>query len=385
MSAPGGTDGSHAADRTREAETGTTEGADGRGAWSRRLRALRARVPRRPKRRTVVWAAVVLAMTLLVPPGAAALALRLAYAGDLAPGTHTRDRDAIWLGHAWVDGRKDDADLAAFARRVEGTGIRELYVHTGPLERDGTLSPDKHPRSRWLVEAVHRELPGVRVHSFLGNALVYGREDGASLRLANARSRDGIVASARAVMELGFDGVHLDLEPLRSGDEDYLRLLERLGTVVHGYDGVLSVAAHQIDPLPGLHRAAQALAGRGKWWSQSYFGQVTRRVDQIALMSYDAPTPAESLYGGYVAQQTRLALEVTPQDTVLLMGLPFFHPNDLLHRAETVDAAVRGVRLGLGRGDADRERFGVALYVDFAATEEDWAAYRRGWVAPARR
>ncbi|MGY1434531.1 hypothetical protein [Streptomyces reniochalinae] len=27
-------------------------------------------------------------------------------------------------------------------------------------------------------------------------------------------------------------------------------------------------------------------------------------------------------------------------------------------------------------------RFGVALYVDFAATAEDWAAYRRGWCAP---
>jgi hypothetical protein len=64
------------------------------------------------------------------------------------------------------------------------------------------------------------------------------------------------------------------------------------------------------------------------------------------------------------------------------MGLPFFHENKIGHSAyaETVEAAVRGTRLGLSRTDRTRERFGVALYVDFAATETDWTAYRRGWV-----
>ncbi|WP_431781366.1 hypothetical protein [Streptomyces chumphonensis] len=337
----------------------------------------------RPRRRGVIWTSAVLALVLVGLPGSAALSLRLAYAGDLRPDAHTRGRDAIWLGHAWVDGRKDDGDLAAFARRIEGTGIRDLYVHTGPLEHDGTLSPARHPRARWLVDAVHRELPDVRVHSFLGNVLVYGREDGEAVRLADADSRQGIVESARTVMELGFDGVHLDMEPVRSGDGDFLRLLDEVRVPVREHGGVLSVAAHQIDPLPEVHRVALALTDHGKYWAQAFFGQVADRVDQIAMMSYDAWMPAESLYGGFLAHQTRLALEVTPQDTDLLMGLPFYSEPDLTHRAETVAAAVRGIRLGLGRQDADRERFGVALYIDFAATEEDWAAYRRGWVAPA--
>lgn len=99
-------------------------------------------------------------------------------------------------------------------------------------------------------------------------------------------------------------------------------------------------------------------------------------------MSYDTMQPLEGTYGGYVAQQTALALEATPPGTDLLMGLPFFKENRFGHwaHAETVPAAVRGVRLGLSRADADRPDFGVALYVDFAATEEDWAAYRKDWV-----
>ena len=98
-------------------------------------------------------------------------------------------------------------------------------------------------------------------------------------------------------------------------------------------------------------------------------------------MSYDTWMPLESMYGGYVAQQTELTLEVTPEDTDLLMGLPFFHEDDLGHHesAETVPAAIRGTRLGLGRADRDRKNFGVAPYVDFAAEEGDWAAYRKHW------
>ncbi len=98
-------------------------------------------------------------------------------------------------------------------------------------------------------------------------------------------------------------------------------------------------------------------------------------------MSYDTAMPMESLYGGYVAQQTRLALDATPRGADLLMGLPAFHTDDMGHResAETVAAAARGARLGLSREDAHRERFGVALYVDLAATPGDWAAYRRNW------
>ncbi|MEV7718452.1 MULTISPECIES: hypothetical protein [unclassified Streptomyces] len=324
-------------------------------------------------------------LVVVVPVLTAGVALRLGYSGDPGDGTRTRGRDAIWLGHAWVDGRKDDADLAAFATRIEGTGIKDLYVHAGPLEHDGTLPADRYPRARWLIDAVHRTLPGIRVQAWLGDVLATEGPDG--LRLERAASRTAVVASARQVLDAGFDGVHFDLEPLHSGDRHYLSLLDDLGALTGARGARLSVAAHQIDPLPAAHRVLGVVSGGSeKWWSQKFFGQVARRVDQIAVMSYDTWMPLEGMFGGYVAHQTALALEVTPEDTDLLMGLPFFHESDLGHHesAETVEAAVRGTRLGLGRTDRDRERFGVALYVDFAARDGDWAAYRAGWNRPER-
>ncbi|MEU5426289.1 hypothetical protein AB0H73_11865 [Streptomyces olivoreticuli] len=334
----------------------------------------------RPGRRLVVRLAVVLALVLLAPLVLAGSALRAAYAGAPADDAVTRGRDAVWLGHAWVDGRKGDADLAALGRRLAGTGLRDLYVHAGPLEHDGTLPASAHPRARWLADSVHRELPGVRVQAWLGDKLVRPGEGSDGLRLDSAPARDAVVESSRQVMRAGFDGVHLDVEPVRSGDGSFLALLDALHPAVTSAGGVLSVAAQQIDPLPSMHRAAR-LMGSPKWWTQKYFGQVARRTDQIAVMSYDTALPVESLYGGYVARQTALALRATPAGVDLLMGLPFFHTDDMGHHghAETAAAAVRGARLGLTREGGDRQRFGLALYVDFAATEGDWRAYRRDW------
>ncbi|MFI6035534.1 hypothetical protein ACIBBD_15415 [Streptomyces sp. NPDC051315] len=336
--------------------------------------------PARSRRRRVRRVLLGLVLLLVLPPLAAATALCANYTGDPADSARTRGKDAIWLGHAWVDGRKKDADVSALAARLKGTGIRDLYVHAGPLEHDGTLPGSAYANAPWFIDAVHREMPGIRVHAWLGDVLA--SEGPRGMRLERARTRAAVVRSTREILAAGFEGAHFDLEPLHSGDRDYLTLLDALHRVTAAEDAPLSVAAHQIDPLPALHSVAGSLTGHPKWWSQEFFGQVARRVDQIAVMSYDTAMPLESMYGGYVAQQTSLALEVTPPTTDLLMGLPFFHESDIGHHesAETVSAAVRGVRLGLSRTDADRADFGVALYVDFAAKEADWAAYRKDWV-----
>jgi len=330
--------------------------------------------------RRVATAAALGLVVLLVPVASAALALRLQYAGEPSAEARTRGRDAVWLGHAWVDGRKGEPDVAGLARLLAGTGIRDLYVHAGPLEHDGSLDPARYPQARTFVESVHRTLPRLRVQAWLGD-VVAPEKDG--LHLDRPEVRDRITASAGQVLAQGFDGVHFDMEPVHSGSGGFLALLDQVHAVTAARGVPLSAAAPQIDPLPGLHAAGLALSGHGKWWSQAYFAQVARRVDQIALMSYDTSMQLESLYGGYVAQQTTLALEVTPPGVDLLMGLPAYWDDTFSHRgsAETVSAAVRGARLSLSRNAPGRQTFGLALYVDFTATPEHWAAYRHGWGA----
>jgi hypothetical protein len=311
-----------------------------------------------------------------VVPVAAIAALRLQYAGTPPTDAVTRGRDALWLGHSWVDGRKTSADAARLADTLRGTGVHDLYVHVGPLE-DGTLDPAVRPRSTPLVRALHRALPSARVLAWVGG--VVGSE---GLDLDRSATRDRIAGAALDVLGDGFDGVHYDLEPVASGDSGLLALLQATRAAMVSRGAVLSVAAPRLEPLPGMARAAAIGPGWGTQWTPGYLGEVARSVDQVVLMAYDTGLPVESLYGGYVARQTHLALRAVPETTDLLIGVPAFHDENHGHHAgaETVRAALRGVRLGLSE-DVARQRFGVALYVDYAATDADWQAYRDGWSA----
>lgn len=308
---------------------------------------------------------------------AAGIALRLQYVGTPAPEARTQGRDVLWMGHAWVDGRRDEADLRRLAGRLRDSDIRDVYVHVGPLADDGSLDPALHPEATSFLEGFRASLPGVRVSAWLGN--IVGPD---ALDLTRPAARREVVAAAGQVLRLGFDGVHYDMEPLPDGDTGYLDLLERTHRLTDARGAVLSVAAEPVEPLPRLSDITGLV--RPQYWSTAYLTAVARRVDQVAIMTYDSGMPLESLYGGYVARQTRLALDAVPPDVDLLMGLPAYHEPTIGHhpRAETMAAGTRGVRLAYS--GQSRERFGVAIYVDFTATDQDWRAYQQGWARPAR-
>lgn len=298
--------------------------------------------------------------------------------GTVSSGARSTGHDALWLGHAWVGGRETDADVARLATTLRGTGISDLFVHVGPLDDDGTLDPDKAPGARRFAGEVRTLIPGTRLQAWIGDEI---RPSG-GMDIESTATRARIVASARQVLALGFAGVHLDLEPVGDADPGYLDLLDALGQVVHAAGGILSVSAEQVEPLPGSRWAMEAAEGHSSWWSEGYLRQVASRVDQVALMTYDTALWSPSSYTGFVRDETATALEAVPARVALLVGLPAFHDTrDLGHSssAETVAAAIRGVRLALPAGTPSDRAFGVALYVDFAATPADWDAYDYSW------
>jgi hypothetical protein len=74
------------------------------------------------------------------------VALSVASFGPTPPGARGTGYDALWLGHdARVDGRKRQSDVDSPVTHLRGTGIRDLSVHTGPFNHDGTLDPTDRP------------------------------------------------------------------------------------------------------------------------------------------------------------------------------------------------------------------------------------------------
>jgi hypothetical protein len=322
-----------------------------------------------------VVAAVVLIPVLTL--AAACVWLWAEDTGTVSPAAHGNGSDAMWLGHAWVDGRRSQSDVDGLAARVREAGIRDLFVHAGPLSHDGSLDPVLRPNSRWLLGALHQALPGVRVQAWLGDVVGEG-----GLDPDDVVTRDRVVASAGQVLDEGFDGVHYDLEPIADGSPGYLALLASSHTLTNARHAILSIAAAQLEPLPGLHIPGQFVLGKAHWWSTGFLHAVSEQVDQVAIMAYDSGVPFEAGYSGYLRIQTRLAMEAVPPTATLLMGVPAYHTDELGHTdAETVAASVRGVRLALGSAPPNRP-FGIAFYVDFSATADDWDDYLSGWVHP---
>jgi hypothetical protein len=307
---------------------------------------------------------------------AAMLLLASANVGTPDPAAHSTGHDAMWLGHAWVDGRRTQSDVDSLASHLRRTGIRDLMVHAGPFDNDGTLDLALRPKARWFTAAVHAALPGVRVQAWLG---AHPTEE--ELHLWEPTTRARILDAVAGALEDGFDGIHYDFEPIGDDDENLLAILGETRPTIRDHGAILSVSAVHIEPWSGAAVVLSHLPAALSIWSTDYLREVSRLVDQVALMSYDTGLPSEPTYTGYVRKSTVLALGAVPPSVGLLIGVPAYPASGIYHHSsENIRAAVRGVRLALGSTPVDRE-FGIALYVDFTVTPDDWAVYDRQWMS----
>ena len=88
--------------------------------------------------------------------------------------------------------------------------------------------------------------------------------------LADLGQRQRIVAECRGLMDEGFDGIHVNVEPVDDGNVEFLALLRALRTAV-GPDRMLSLSAIRPGPDRAPHGAqllldAGLLRARGARW-----------------------------------------------------------------------------------------------------------------------
>ena len=323
--------------------------------------------------------------------------------GPAAAWAKSSGQDALWLGHGWLagpdagaggagagsgsggrdsyggnggNGGNGGGGLAALTARIRGSGVSDVYVLAGQLSAGGQLDPSQYAGAAAFLRSFHAALPHVRVCAWLNGTVGQGQ-----LNLDDAAVRAAVVASAAALLHAGFGGISYDLTPVASGDSGLLDLLDATRAL---HPGILSVDAPKVEPLAGMGLPAALITRRPVFWTSGYLGDVASRVSQVALMSYDTGVPVPSWYSGYVARETAIALRAVPAGVGLVIGLPAFAGSTLGHHgsAETVPAAIHGVRVALTDSHHPRRTLGVGLYTADSATAQDWSAYQSGWVAP---
>ena len=315
------------------------------------------------------------AVVLIAVVGIAA-GVYVAYApyGDTAAHPFNQDRNAVWLEHRWLEKPHSAEEMEQMFRFLDHHGIVYVYPHLIPFDSAGRLPLHDREQMRAFLATARQVAPNMKVLPWVGGLRVgYKRSRPGTLDLGDLGQRQRIVAECRGLMDEGFDGIHLNVEPVANGDDDYLALLRALRAAVG--TGILSLSATRPGPV------APAFAPNF-FWTADYYARIADSADQVVLMTYDTAIPTPGLYRRYVAYAaaTVTANLARSHRTRVLVGIPTYDETGLMHRkgVETPENALIGVVSGL-RGRADGTFEGVALYAEWTTDPDDWAVYERVW------
>jgi hypothetical protein len=322
----------------------------------------------------VVRAVVRALFLLFVLAVAGYLYLAYAPAGDAGAHPFNQDRNAVWLEHRWLEKPHSVEEMEQMFRFLDHHGIVYAYPHLIPFDGAGRLPLHNREQMRAFLASARQVAPNMEVLPWVGGLRVgYKRSRPGTIDLGDLGQRQRIVAECRGLMDEGFDGIHLNVEPIANGDDDYLALLRALRTAVG--TGILSLSATRPGPI------APAFAPNF-FWTADYYARIADAADQVVLMTYDTAIPTPGLYRRYVAYAaaTVTANLARSHRTRVLVGIPTYDETGLMHRkgVETPENALVGVVSGL-RGRTGGTFEGVALYAEWTTDPEDWAAYERVW------
>ena len=327
---------------------------------------------RLPRLRTLAITLAVLALLLLAPVAW----VSLSPAGDAAPHPFNQDRNAVWLEHRWLERAHADREMEDLVGSLQAHGVVYLYPHVIPFDREGKLPPHDREQMRRFLEVVRRVAPEMKVLPWVGGLRVgWRRTRAGTLDLSDLAQRQRIVAECRGLVDEGFHGVHLNIEPVDDGNDDFLALLRSLRTAV-GESNVLSLSAIKPGPL-------HLWLAPNFFWTSDYYARVGELADQIVVMAYDTGIPTPSLYRrylGYVA--SRVSRSLGPRSRArMLVGVPTYDAAGIMHRAgvENPENALLGIVSGLRGLGAGGTFEGVALYAEWTTDEGEWETYDRVW------
>ncbi|MGE5549618.1 MAG: hypothetical protein ACM3ZC_03695 [Bacteroidota bacterium] len=282
--------------------------------------------------------------------------------------------NAIWLRHAWIGEPHAASAYDSLAARLKAMEIADAYFHAGPLRADGTVDPARYENAAFLLAALRERMPEAHLYAWLGQ--VEARAGG-PLDLSSAAVRENIVQTAGLFLKLGFDGIHYDIEPIHSGNLDFLRLLAATRKLTKRGHGLLSVAVNRPEPFPGVEFVARHAATYPGYWRRDYYLTVAGHADQIAVMTYDSGLYLPGLYSRLVAFITRWSVEKGVRD--LRIGIPTYDDYTWSHfpPAENIRSGLRGFKLGLAGASQPLDcTVGAAIYAEWTTEEEEWRAFR---------
>jgi hypothetical protein len=300
---------------------------------------------------------------------------------DVQDGRDDRNHNGIWIGHQWfaVDRwfeensqsnqmhlYRDPQEIQNLVVLLKSNHITDVFPHLCPADPFGKL-PDSDSRQ---IERFLNAFEGFRVIPWIGGP------SGAQVRVDDEKWRSKFINSITNLIREHprLAGVQLNIEPMSSGDQGFLRLEEELRAALPK-GKIISIAAY---PPPTFFQQDNDIH-----WTEEYFRQVSQRSDQMAVMMYDTGLQKPKFYQYLMSQWTQEVLAWSGNSKVLL-GLPAYEDKGMDYHnpdVENLDNALMGIHEGLSHSPSLNNYQGVAIYSDWEMNEEKWRYFEKHFSA----
>lgn len=280
--------------------------------------------------------------------------------------------NAIWLRRRWLHAQSTEMERQLLVIEAHAHAIGTLYPFIGPMKpggrfgwrKDETLVEYDPAIAQQFFAHMHALDPTLMLLPWTGGVL------GKDAFPEDKDWRRDFVAQAKALVELGADGIHINIEPMPETTPGYLELLAELRQAL-GPQKKVSVAAYP-PPTP-LHPYADV------HWSTDFLRQVCGIADDIAIMAYDTALDRPEAYTALVAHWTQ-EIANTPGGCDWRIGVPDYDDDKPWHRpqAETLSAALDGVIQAEMDGPFPGLK-GLAIYSSWTTSPQEWAEFDLRW------
>ncbi|MCP4351051.1 MAG: hypothetical protein GY795_36760 [Desulfobacterales bacterium] len=289
-------------------------------------------------------------------------------------GRHDLKKNGIWLQHGWLGHdnwfRRYKKNSSRFRnpnrilklrKLLAEHNIKYLYPHLCPTQSDGMIAEADPGQTRQFLMIME----GFKIMPWIGGALrvhAFPESD---------RWRDNFIMSANKLLSANplLAGIHVNIEPMPSGNTGFLNLLKELKQKLPK-GKILSVAAY---PPTIWQRTSEV------HWDRDYYMKVARETDQMVIMMYDTGIRHKKFYQSLMASWTREVLEWS-SDTDVLLGLPAYNDEGVGYHhphVENLENSLPGIHAGLDNNNNISNYKGISIYCEWEMNKNKWQYLKR--------
>jgi hypothetical protein len=236
--------------------------------------------------------------------------------------------------------------------------IKYLIVDIGNTNQDGTMETSKEQIAEFLnlIESYEKK------HNYDFIILPYSEINTYHYNI-DSKFKENLTAVHNHLISMGFDGVYIDIEPIRKGqEENYLNFLKGLSTVCPK-DKILVAYAGTVD-------SESDNESNNEWsWSLNFYRKVSNSVDLICVPGYDSGLRNRGEYETFIKKQIEL-LSSRKLNSRLMLAVPTHK-----RKPETIESALTSYNLGIKK-HPQNQFIGAYIFAEWTTDRHEWNVFK---------